>query len=90
MSKENIEKEEIKISGEDVIKKIKEIIKTGNVRRIIIKNEKGKSLIEIPITLGMVGVALLSVLAAIGAIAALVTKCTIVVEERKFKRSFLF
>ncbi len=81
MAKKNIKREEFKISGGDVVKKIKEIIKAGNVRRIIIKNEKGKSLIEIPVTLGVVGAVLLPVWAAIGAIAALVTKCTIVVEK---------
>ena len=83
MSKENIKKEEFKVSGDDVLKKIKEIIKAGNVRRIILKNEKGKSLIEIPVTLGVIGAALLPVWAAIGAVAALVTKCTIVVEKRE-------
>jgi len=81
MSKENIRKEEFKVSGDDVLKKIKEIIKAGNVRKIILKNEKGKSLIEIPVTLGVIGAALLPVWAAIGAVAALVTKCTIVVEK---------
>ena len=81
MSKENIKKEEFKVSGDDVLKKIKEIIKAGNVRKIILKNEKGKSLIEIPVTLGVIGAALLPVWAAIGAVAALVTKCTIVVEK---------
>ncbi|MFH1820623.1 MAG: DUF4342 domain-containing protein [Candidatus Nealsonbacteria bacterium] len=62
---------------------MKEIIKAGNVRRIILKNEEGKSLIEIPVTLGVIGAALLPVWAAIGAVAALVTKCTIVVEKRE-------
>ena len=83
MSEENIKKEEFKVSGEDVLKKVKEIIKAGNVRRIILKNEEGKSLIEIPVTLGVIGAALLPVWAAIGAVAALVTKCTIVVEKRE-------
>lgn len=83
MSEENIKKEEFKVSGKDILKKIKEIIKAGNVRRIIIKNDEGKSLIEIPVTLGVVGAALLPIWAAIAAIAALVTKCTIVVEKRE-------
>lgn len=83
MSEENIKKEEFKVSGKDILKKIKEIIKAGNVRRIIIKNDEGKSLIEIPVTLGVVGAVLLPVWAAIAAIAALVTKCTIVVEKRE-------
>ncbi len=83
MSKEKIKKEEFKVSGEDVVKKVKEIIKEGNVRRIIIQNEEGKSLIEIPLTLGVVGAVLLPVWAAIGAVAALATKCTIVVEKKE-------
>ena len=78
---EKIKKEEFKVSGEDVLKTIKEIIKAGNVRRIIIKNEEGKSLVEFPLTIGVVGAALLPVWAAIGAAAALVSKCTIVVEK---------
>jgi hypothetical protein len=53
----------------------------GNIRRIIIKNEDGERLIEIPLTLGVVGIVLLPVWAAIGAIAALVADCTIVVEK---------
>lgn len=83
MAKENIKKEEFKVSGEDVVKKIKEIIREGNVRRIIIKNEKGKTLIEVPLTIGVVGAVLLPIWAAIGAVAALVAKCTIVVEKRR-------
>ena len=78
---ENIKKEEFKVSGEDVVKKIKELIKEGNIRRISIKNEEGKTLVEFPLTVGVVGAALLPFWAAIGAIAALVTKCTIIVEK---------
>ncbi len=80
---EKIKKEEFKVSGEEVVKKVKELVKEGNIRRIIIKNEEGKSLIEIPLTIGVVGTLLLPVLAAIGAIAAVVTNCTIVVEKRE-------
>ena len=83
MTEENTKKEEFKVSGDDVIKTIKKIVKEGNIRRIIIKNEEGKPLIEIPLTIGVVGAALLPVWAAIGAVAALVVKCTIVVEKRK-------
>ncbi|HUT86485.1 MAG TPA: DUF4342 domain-containing protein, partial [Candidatus Heimdallarchaeota archaeon] len=53
----------------------------GNIRRITIKNKEGKTLIEIPLTFGVVGALFLPTLAAIGAIAALVTECTIVVEK---------
>ena len=83
MQEENIKKEEFKVSGEDVVKKLKELLKEGNVRRIIIKNEEGKTLVEFPLTIGMVGAALLPVWAAIGAIAALVAKCTIIIEKRE-------
>ncbi|OGZ35054.1 MAG: hypothetical protein A2V60_01325, partial [Candidatus Portnoybacteria bacterium RIFCSPHIGHO2_01_FULL_39_19] len=71
--------EEFKVSGDEVVKKVKELIKAGNARKIIIKNEKGESVIEIPLTFGAVGAILLPTLAAIGAVAALLTKCTIVV-----------
>ena len=73
--------EEFNLSGSQVVDKIKELIHEGNIRRIILKNDEGKTLIEIPLTLGLVGVALMPVLAAVGAIAALVTKMTIVVEK---------
>jgi hypothetical protein len=73
--------EEFKVSGEDLLKKVKEIIAEGNVRRIGIKNKEGKTLIEIPLTLGVIGAVFLPVLAAVGAIAALLIECTIVVER---------
>jgi hypothetical protein len=73
--------EEFKINGGEVVDKIKELIHEGNIRRIILKNEEGKTLIEIPLTLGLVGAALMPILAAVGAIAALVAKMTIVVEK---------
>lgn len=82
MEQENFKKEEFKVRGEDVVRKIKELIREGNVRRIIIKNEQGETLVEFPLTIGLVGAALLPVWAAIGAIAALVANCTIVVEKR--------
>jgi len=59
----------------------KRLVRQGNIRRVTIKNKEGKTLIEIPLTLGVVGAVLLPTLAAIGAIAALVTECTIVVEK---------
>lgn len=74
-------KEEFKINANEVVDKIKELIHEGNIRRIILKNEEGKTLIEIPLTLGLVGAALLPIWAAVGAIAALVAKMTIVVEK---------
>jgi hypothetical protein len=78
---EKVRKEEFQVTGDVLVAKIKELIHEGNVRRIILKNEDGKTLIEIPLTLGMVGVILLPVWAAIGAIAALAAKLTIVVEK---------
>ena len=75
-------RQEFKVSGEEVMRKIKELIKEGNARRIIIQNDEGKTLIEIPLTIGAVGAILAPVLAAVGALAALVSNCTIVVEKR--------
>ena len=73
--------EEFRVDGEGLIAKIKEILHEGNVRRIIIKDEKGNTYIEIPLTVGVVGVILLPVWAAIGAIAALAANFTILVER---------
>ena len=81
MGEEQVRQEEFKVSGEDLLSRVKELIRQGNIRRIIIKNEEGKSVIEIPLTLGVVGAVLAPQLAAIGAIAALLTDCTIVVEK---------
>lgn len=75
--------EEFKVRGEDLLNKVKEIINEGNVRRIIVKNKEGKTLVELPLTIGVVGAALVPVLAAVGAIAVLVTECTIVVEREE-------
>ncbi len=74
--------EEFKLRGEDVLAKVKEVVHEGNVRRLIIKNDEGTTLIEVPLTVGVLGAVLLPVWAAIGAIAALATDCTIVVERR--------
>jgi hypothetical protein len=81
MGEEKVQTEEYQVSGDDLVAKVKELVHEGNIRRITIKNEEGKELIEIPLTWGVVGALLLPVLAAIGAIAALVTDCTIVVEK---------
>ncbi len=78
-------KEEFTVNGEDLLRKVKEIIRAGNVRRLIIKDKDGKTLIEIPLTVGVVGIVLAPVLAAVGAIAALVTECTILVERTEDK-----
>lgn len=73
--------EEIRITGDELLAKVKELVHEGNVRRLIIKNEAGSTLVEIPLSVGVVGAALLPVFAAIGAIAALATRCSIVVER---------
>ena len=77
----DIRSEEFKVNGEAVVSKVKEILHEGNVRRIILKNDKGQTLIEVPLTLGVVGALLAPVWAAIGAIAALAVDLTIVVEK---------
>lgn len=74
-------KEEFKVKGDDLLAKVKELIHQGNVRRLIIKDKDQKTLIEIPLTVGVVGIVLAPVLAAVGAIAALVTECSILVER---------
>ncbi len=81
MTEEEVRTEEYQVSGEILVAKVKEVVHEGNIRRIIIKNEEGKTLIEVPLTLGVVGAVLLPVWAAIGSIAALVANCTIVVEK---------
>ncbi len=74
--------ENFEVRGEEVVKKVKELIAEGNVRKISIKDKEGKSLAEFPLTAGVIGALLAPPLAAIGAIAALVTECTISVERR--------
>lgn len=79
---ENTTQEEFKINGRDLVDKVKELVREGNVRRIIVKDRDGKTLVELPVTVGVVGAVIAPVLAALGAIAALVTECTIIVERR--------
>ncbi len=74
--------EEFKIDGEQLLAKVKELIREGNIRRIIIKNESQETVLEIPLTFGAIGAVLAPMLAAVGAIAALMTNCTIVVEKK--------
>jgi hypothetical protein len=73
--------EEFRVDGEKIISKIKELLHEGNIRKVIIKDKDGKTLMEIPVTIGVVGVLLAPQLAALGAIAALLTEATIVVEK---------
>jgi len=73
--------EELKIKGEELLAKVKHLVEEGNVRRISISNKDGKKVIELPLTVGVVGVALAPALVAVGAVAALLTDCTIIVER---------
>jgi hypothetical protein len=73
--------EEYRLDGGQVLDKIKDLIHQGNIRRIAIKNEKGETLIEIPLTLGVVGAALLPIFAAVGALAAVAARCVLAVEK---------
>lgn len=79
---EKTKKSEFKVKGEELLKKVKEIIHEGNVRRIIIKNEEGKTYLEIPVTIGIVGVLLAPVWAAIGALAAVASKFKIEIVKK--------
>jgi hypothetical protein len=76
-------REEYSVCGEDLLSRVKELVREGNIRRITIRSAEGNTLIEIPLAIGVVGAMLLPVWAAIGAIAALVTNCTIAVERRE-------
>ena len=70
-------------TGEHLLKKIKELIEEGNVRKIIIKDKNGKELMTFPLTIGVVGAVLAPVLAAVGALAALIGECTLSVEREE-------
>ena len=78
--------EEIKIKGEQLIEKVKKLIKEGNVRRITIKDKKKKVILSFPLTVGVIGAVLAPLLAAVGAVAALVTECTISIERKGKKK----
>jgi len=82
MKEEKSNQEEFSVTGEKVVAKVKELIDEGNARRIIIKNEKDETVVEIPLTIGAVGALIAPALAAIGAAAALLTKCKIVVIKK--------
>ncbi len=85
MAEEGGNKNEFRVRGEDLLKKIKDLIREGNVRRIIIKDEQGKTYLEIPLTFGVVGAVLAPVLAAIGALAAMAGNFTIQIVKRDEK-----
>lgn len=81
MDQEKVSYEEFSINGEYLVTKIKALLHEGNIRRITIKDDQKRTLVEIPLTLGVVGALLLPVWAAIGAIAALSSNLTIIVER---------
>jgi hypothetical protein len=81
MTEEKFRTEEFRVDGEELLSKIKNLIKEGNIRRVIIKDKEGKVVFEIPLTFGVVGALVAPQLAAIGAIAALLSEATVVVEK---------
>jgi len=78
---ETKKEETFTVDGKNLLKKVKSLIKEGNVRRITIKNKAGKTIVVIPLTIGVVGAVLIPTFAVIGTIAALVTECSITVER---------
>lgn len=76
-------KEEFKVKGEDLVRRVRELVHEGNVRRIIIKDEQGKTYFEVPLTIGVVGALLVPVWAAIGAVAALASNFTIEIVKKE-------
>lgn len=82
-STRNEQKESFKVKGEDLLAKVKQLVHEGNIREISIQDKEGKTIMVIPLTIGVVGVLLAPVWAAVGAVAALVTECTITVKRRQ-------
>ena len=80
MSDDNVRREEFKVRGEAIVEKVKELVHEGNIRRVLIQDSDGKTLLDIPLTLGVLGALVAPQLAALGALAALVSDATIVVE----------
>jgi hypothetical protein len=85
--KDQSNREYFRVSGDEILTKIKEIIKEGNATRIIIKNDKDEIIMEFPVTIGAVGVVLAPAFAAVGTIAALAMKCTIIVEKKAMENN---
>ena len=81
MTEKTVTTETVEVTGDELLAKVKEIVREGNVRRIIIRDEEGKKLLELPLTIGVVGAVLLPVWAAVGALAALIADCTIEIEK---------
>ena len=83
MAEEQVQSEEHRITGERLVDAVKELVHQGNIRRIIVKNEQGQTLIEVPLALGVVGAFLAPVWVALGAIGALAAQYRVVVEKVK-------
>lgn len=81
MTESKVHTEEFSVNGEEILAKIKQLVHEGNIRRIIIRDQKGHTYMEIPLTVGVAGVLLAPALAGIGALAALLSEATIVVEK---------
>jgi len=81
VTEEKIRVEEYQVTGDELVHKVKQIVHEGNIRKFSIKTEGGNTLLEFPLTVGVVGVVLLPLWAALGAAAALITDCTIAVEK---------
>jgi len=81
MSEKEGRTEEFEVSGDDLLAKVKELVHEGKIRRISIRNEAGRTLIDMPLTVGVVGALVAPQLVALGAIAAMVTHGSIVVEK---------
>ncbi|RJS87570.1 DUF4342 domain-containing protein [Candidatus Bathyarchaeota archaeon] len=75
--------EEFQVEAEGLVAKVKQLLREGNVRRIVVRSPEGKTLLEIPVTIGVIGSLLAPYLAALGSIAAMVSNCTIAVERRE-------
>ncbi|MBG0858665.1 MAG: DUF4342 domain-containing protein [Bacteroidales bacterium] len=79
--------ESFKVTGDEILTKVKEIIREGNARKIIIRNDKDETIMEFTLTIGAIGVIVAPIFAAVGALAALATNCTIVVEKNPGEES---
>jgi hypothetical protein len=80
-AKEKISTEEFKVKGEELVEAVGKLVHEAGVRRIIIKYKDGRTLFEIPLVLGLAGIALLPMWSALALVAALVTECSILVER---------
>ena len=83
MAEKKTRTEEFKVEGSEVKEKVKQLLHEGNIRRLTIKNKDGKTVLEVPVTVGVIGAVIAPVLAAVGAAAALLTECTIAVEREE-------